>query len=55
MCVFAEELRSVFINFASFGSRVEVTEIDSARFYKLAKECGFLGSYVSTYIYLLRT
>ncbi len=47
VCVCAEELRGVFIAFASFGSRTEVTDIDSARFYKLTKDCGITSANVS--------
>jgi hypothetical protein len=45
--IFAEELRSTFLAFASFGSRTEITEIDNARFFKLIKECGLTSSSVS--------
>jgi len=38
-----EELRSLFTSFASFGARVEVTDMDNAHFAKLAKDCELLN------------
>ncbi len=47
-CLFvhAAELRGVFTSFASFGSRVELPDIDNARFYKLTKDCGLTAANV---------
>jgi hypothetical protein len=34
----AEDLRKVFVDFASFGSRQTFTDMDGAKFFKLCKD-----------------
>ena len=38
----AADLMSAFVEFASFGSRSVVQEIDGAKFFKLCKETGLI-------------
>ncbi|KAG2423510.1 hypothetical protein HXX76_015258 [Chlamydomonas incerta] len=37
------DLKAVFIDFASFGTRQQVDDMDSAHFAKLFRDCGLLG------------
>ncbi len=44
----AEELRHVFVAFASFGSRTPLHEMDNVKMVKLCRDCGLLGGQVAS-------
>lgn len=43
-----QDLKQIFLDFAGYGSRQTVAEMDGARFVKLCKDCKFIGKDLST-------
>ena len=41
-CLPAEDLRRVFVSFASFGARQALEDMDGAKFSKLCRDCRLL-------------